>query len=50
MKKIITIVSFQIGVNIIGLPIFWDHDISKAFTSKSNYIHKSNDNFKRNFK
>ena len=37
IKKIIVIVSFQIGVNIIGLPIFIEHDIYKAYISKSKF-------------
>lgn len=38
IKKLITIVSFQIGVNIIGLPIFHYHDITKSYVSKSNFF------------
>jgi hypothetical protein len=37
IKKIITVVSFQIGVNIIGLPIFENHDITKAYIYKSKF-------------
>lgn len=35
MKKLITIIYFQIGVNVIGLPDVISHNISKSFISKS---------------
>ena len=38
MKKIITIIYFQVGVNVIGLPDIISHDIAKAFISKSKYF------------
>lgn len=38
LKKIITIIYFQIGVNIIGIPEILKHDISKTFISKSQYF------------
>lgn len=38
VKKIITVVYFQIGVNIIGIPEIIKHDISKVFVSKSNFF------------
>ena len=37
IKKLITMISFQIGVNIIGLPIFEIHDLSSTIISKSNF-------------
>lgn len=37
MKKLITIVEFWIGVNVIGLPIIHTHDISKYIVTKSKY-------------
>lgn len=30
LKKLIVSVSFKIGVNIIGLPIFENHDLRKT--------------------
>lgn len=38
MKKLITIIYFQIGVNVIGLPDIFKHDISKTFISNSKYF------------
>lgn len=38
MKKLITIIYFQIGVNIIGLPEIISHDITKAFNSTSKFF------------
>ncbi len=38
MKKLITIIYFQVGVNVIGLPEIIKHDISKAFISTSKYF------------
>lgn len=37
MKKLITMIYFQIGVNIIGLPEIFKHDISKTFVSTSKF-------------
>lgn len=37
VKKLIVSVSFQIGVNIIGLPIFETHDLSKTIISTSKF-------------
>ena len=37
IKQLITSVTFQIGVNIIGLPIFETHDLSKTFISISKF-------------
>ena len=37
IKQLITSVTFQIGVNIIGLPIFETHDLTKAFISTSKF-------------
>lgn len=37
IKKIITSVCFQIGVNVIGLPEIITHDLSKAFIYKSKF-------------
>jgi hypothetical protein len=37
IKKLIVSISFQIGVNIIGLPIFETHDLSKTIISKSDF-------------
>lgn len=37
IKKLIISVSFQIGVNIIGLPIFDTHDLSKYIVSTSKF-------------
>jgi hypothetical protein len=39
LKKIIVLVTFQIGVNIIGLPIFITHYLSMYFISTSK-IHR----------
>lgn len=38
LKKLIASVTFQIGVNIIGLPIFITHDLSKTIISTSKTI------------
>ena len=38
LKKIITAVYFQIGVNIIGLPEIVKHDIVKAYKVESKYF------------
>ena len=35
MRKLITIVFFQIGVNVIGIPEIFKHDISKTIIHKS---------------
>lgn len=35
MKKLITIIYFQIGVNVIGLPEIFKHDLTKSFVSQS---------------
>ena len=37
IKQLITSVTFQIGVNIIGLPIFKTHDLSKTIISTSKF-------------
>ena len=37
IKKLITMVTFQIGVNVIGLPEFFTHDLRKTIISKSNF-------------
>lgn len=37
IKQLITSVTFQIGVNIIGLPIFETHDLSKTIISNSKF-------------
>jgi len=37
LKKLIVSVTFQIGVNIIGLPIFITHDLSRYFISTSKF-------------
>ena len=37
IKQLITSITFQIGVNIIGLPIFVTHDLSKSFISISKF-------------
>jgi len=37
IKQLITSVTFQIGVNIIGLPIFETHDLTKSFISNSKF-------------
>lgn len=39
LKKYIAIVTYQIGVNIIGLPIYWNNYIlsSYKFEIKSKY-------------
>lgn len=37
VKRLIVSVSFQIGVNIIGLPIFETHDLSKTIASTSKF-------------
>lgn len=37
MKKLITIIYFQIGVNVIGLPDIFSHDLSYTIISKSKY-------------
>jgi len=37
IKRLIVSISFQIGVNIIGLPIFETHNLSKTIISNSNY-------------
>jgi hypothetical protein len=37
LKKLIVSVSFQIGVNIIGLPVFETHDLSKTILSTSKF-------------
>jgi hypothetical protein len=38
LKKLIVSISFQIGVNIIGLPIYETHDLSKTIISKSKFF------------
>ena len=35
MKKLIASVFFQIGVNVIGLPLIVTHDLSKTIIHKS---------------
>jgi hypothetical protein len=45
MGKLITMLYFQIGVNVIGLPELIKHDISKAFTSKSKFSKLDNGNY-----
>lgn len=35
LKKIITIIEFQIGVNVIGLPEIFTHDLKGYFINKS---------------
>ena len=37
MKKLIISVFFQIGVNVIGLPLIVMHDLSKTVVSRSNF-------------
>jgi len=37
MKKLIISVFFQIGVNVIGLPLIVTHDLSKTVVSFSNF-------------
>ena len=37
IKQLITSVTFQIGVNIIGLPILETHDLSKTIISTSKF-------------
>lgn len=37
MKKLIYAVTFQIGVNIIGLPDFITHDLRKTIISTSKF-------------
>jgi len=37
MKKLIISVFFQIGVNVIGLPLIVIHDLSKTVVSFSNF-------------
>jgi hypothetical protein len=37
IKQLITSVTFQIGVNIIGLPIFETHDLSETIISTSKF-------------
>jgi len=41
MKKLITIIYFQIGVNIIGIPEIFKHTLTEklySFVSKSKYF------------
>jgi hypothetical protein len=37
IKKLIVSVSFQIGVNIIGLPVTIKHDLSKSIVTSSKF-------------
>lgn len=37
LKKLIVSVTFNIGVNIIGLPMFITHDLRKTIISNSNF-------------
>lgn len=37
MRKLITAIYFQIGVNIIGIPEIVKHDLTKTFIYKSNF-------------
>lgn len=37
MKKLITAVWFQVGVNIIGIPEIIKHDLSKTIVSISKF-------------
>lgn len=41
-KRFITVVSFQIGVNIIGIPVFWNNffydDYEYEAQSNSKYV------------
>ena len=37
MKKLITMIYFQIGVNVIGLPEIIKHDLTKSFVSQSKF-------------
>lgn len=37
LKKLILSVSFQIGVNVIGLPEIITHDLTKTIVSISKY-------------
>jgi hypothetical protein len=39
IKKFIACVSFKIGVNIIGLPIFHDHIFNKPFAINKSAFH-----------
>jgi len=46
MKKLIISVFFQIGVNVIGLPVFVTHDLSKTIVGFSQF-HKSSFKYKK---
>jgi len=39
LKKLIYTISFQIGVNIIGLPIFETHDFRETIIAESSKYH-----------
>jgi hypothetical protein len=39
IKKLIYTISFQVGVNIIGLPIFETHDFRETIIPKSSKYH-----------
>ena len=41
MKKLIISVFFQIGVNVIGLPIIITHDLSKTIVGFSHFYKSS---------
>ena len=51
LKNLVTIVYFNIGVNIIGLPLFYKHEIifKSVFVEgqKSKFIGNQKNNFKR---
>ena len=38
MKKLITMVYFQIGVNVIGIPDIISHDLASTIISKSKFF------------
>jgi hypothetical protein len=38
IKKLITVVFFQIGVNVIGIPEIISHNLNSAIISKSKFF------------
>jgi hypothetical protein len=38
MKKLITMIYFQIGVNVIGMPDIISHNLASTFISKSKFF------------